>query len=187
VIERKLSPSIKLLILDSVSTLCQTGEASENDAASWDAVQGWILRLRRQGFAVLIVHHGGKDGKQRGTSKREDVLDQVLLLQQSNDYQASEGARFEVRLEKGRQVKGELAEPYEAMLTGIDGSAVWTWRPLRTVDRTKEIRELVLAGATVRGIAEELSLPATTIYRAIQRMRERGELPEEAGRRKKTS
>jgi putative DNA primase/helicase len=184
VIEGKLTPSIKLLILDSVSTLCQNGDASENDAASWDAIQTWILRLRRQGFAVLIVHHGGKDGRQRGTSKREDVLDQVLLLQQPNDYKPSEGARFEVHLEKGRQVKGELAEPYEAMLTGIDGTAVWTWRPLRAADRGKEIRELALAGATVRSIAEELSLPATTVYRAIQRMREQRELPEEAGRRK---
>jgi len=185
VIESKLTPSIKLLILDSVSTLCQNGEASENDAASWDAIQSWILRLRRQGFAVLIVHHGGKDGKQRGTSKREDVLDQVLLLQQPSDYNPSEGARFEVQLEKGRQVKGELAEPYEAMLTGIDGAAVWTWRFLRAADRGKEIRELALAGATVRGIAEELSLPATTVYRVIQRLRELGDLPEEAGRRKR--
>jgi transposase len=54
-------------------------------------------------------------------------------------------------------------------------------------NRGKEIRELVLAGTSVRSIAEELSLPATTVYRAIQRMREQGELPEEAGRKKGVS
>jgi putative DNA primase/helicase len=187
VIERKLTPSIKLLILDSVSTLCQSGEASENDAASWDAVQTWILSLRRQGVAVLIVHHGGKDGKQRGTSKREDVLDQVLLLQQPSDYSPSEGARFEAHLEKGRQVKGELAEPFEATLKSIDGQAVWTWRPLRAVERAKGIRDLVLGGAPVRSIAEELRLPPTTVHRAIQRLRKEGELPDAVGRRKGTS
>jgi transposase len=68
------------------------------------------------------------------------------------------------------------------MLTDSHGSSVWTWRPLRVANRGKEIRELVLAGTSVRSIAEELSLPATTVYRAIQRMREQGELPEEAGR-----
>ena len=186
VIEGKLTPSIKLLILDSVSTLCHNSDASENDAASWDAIQAWLLRLRRQGLAVLLVHHGGKDGRQRGTSKREDILDQVLLLQQPSDYQPSEGARFEVHLEKGRQVKGDLAEPYEATLTGVDGAALWTWKLLRAGGRGNEIRELVLAGATVRGIADELGLPATTVYRAIQRMREQGDLPAEAGRRKGT-
>jgi putative DNA primase/helicase len=183
-IERKLTSSIKLLILDSVSTLCHNDDASVNDAASWDAIQAWLLRLRRQGFAVLIVHHGGKDGKQRGTSKR-DVLDQVLLLQQPSDDQPSEGARFEVRLEKGRQVKGDLAEPYEATLISRESAALWTWKLLRAGGQGNEIRELALAGATVRGIAEELGLPATTVYRAIQRMREQGDLPTEAGRRKR--
>src|SRR5262249_51271348 len=45
VIEGKLTSEIKLLVLDSVSTLCQSSEAGENDAASWDAVQAWLLRL----------------------------------------------------------------------------------------------------------------------------------------------
>lgn len=33
---------------------------------------------------------------QRGTSKREDVLDTVISLQQSDDYDAKEGASFEI-------------------------------------------------------------------------------------------
>jgi putative DNA primase/helicase len=183
VIERKLDATIQLLVLDSISTLCQAGEASENDAASWDAIQAWLLKLRRQGLAVLLVHHGGKDGKQRGTSKREDVLDQVLLLQHPADYRPSEGARFEVHLEKGRQVKGELASPFEATLTGLDGHALWSWRPLSGVHQAHEIRQLALAGTPVRTIAAELSLPPTTAYRVIQKLRDQGELPDPSKRK----
>jgi hypothetical protein len=164
--------------------ICQNGDASENDAASWDAVQTWLLNLRRQGFAVLIVHHDGKDGRQRGTSKREDIIDQVLHLKQPVDYKPSEGTRFEAHLTKGRQVWGDLAEAFEASVSGADSLAVWTWKALRAADRYKEIRELVLSGATVRSIAEEVSLPSTTVYRAIQKMRKQGELPEEVGRKK---
>jgi putative DNA primase/helicase len=185
VIERKLDAAIKLLILDSISTLCQTGDATENDAASWDAVQTWLLKLRRQGLAVLLVNHGGKDGRQRGTSKREDVLDQVVLLQHPTDYRPSEGARFEVHLEKGRQVKGELAQPFEATLASIDSHAVWTWRPLSGPDQAHEIRQLALAGTPVRVIAAELCLAPTTAYRVIQKLRDDGELPATPKRRRR--
>ena len=34
--------------------------------------QEWLLRLRRRGVSVLIVHHAGKGGEQRGKSRRED-------------------------------------------------------------------------------------------------------------------
>jgi len=37
-------------------------------------VQGWLLVLRRRGISVMVIHHAGKSGLQRGTSRREDVL-----------------------------------------------------------------------------------------------------------------
>ncbi len=32
----------------------------------------WLLDLRRRKIAVVIVHHAGRSGEMRGTSKRED-------------------------------------------------------------------------------------------------------------------
>ena len=49
-------------------------------------VQEWILQLRRRGISVLIVHHAGKGGDQRGTSAKEDVLDTVIKLSRPDDY-----------------------------------------------------------------------------------------------------
>ncbi|HLN25444.1 MAG TPA: AAA family ATPase, partial [Patescibacteria group bacterium] len=69
---------IELLVIDNLSTLCRSGR--ENESESWEPIQSWLLNLRRRGIAVLIVHHSGKNGNQRGTSRREDVLDTVLKL-----------------------------------------------------------------------------------------------------------
>jgi len=64
---------VDLLILDNLSSL--TAVVRDNDAESWGPIQEWLPKLRRRGVSVLVVHHAGKGGQQRGTSRREDVLD----------------------------------------------------------------------------------------------------------------
>jgi hypothetical protein len=66
------------------------------------------------------VHHAGKGGGQRGTSRKEDVLDTVIALSRPPGYVASEGARFEVRFTKSRGFWGSVAEPFEARF--VDGA-----------------------------------------------------------------
>jgi len=73
-VQAELDPwlaGVELLVLDNLSSL--TAALRENDADSWSPIQDWLLRLRRRGISVLIVHHAGKTGGQRGTSRREDV------------------------------------------------------------------------------------------------------------------
>jgi len=72
----------------------------ENDADAWIPVQEWALRMRASGRSVLFIHHAGKGGNQRGTSKREDVLDTVIALQKSEDYNPRDGATFEIHFKK---------------------------------------------------------------------------------------
>jgi hypothetical protein len=94
------SDGVELLILDNRSSL--TVGVRENDGDAWAQIQDWLLRLRRRGISVLIIHHTGKHGGQRGTSRREDVLDTSFSLRQPSDYTIDQGARFEVHIEKGR-------------------------------------------------------------------------------------
>ena len=63
---------VDVVVIANLSTLCRTGV--ENEAESWLPVQGWLLVLRRRGIRVMVIHHAGKSGLQRGTSRREDVL-----------------------------------------------------------------------------------------------------------------
>ena len=165
---------VSLVIVDNLSTLCRYGR--ENEAESWEPMQEWLLSLRRRGIAVLLVHHAGKGGNQRGTSKREDCLDTVICLKRPPDYRAEDGARFEVHLEKARGVIGEDAKPFEARLEVRDNAAVWTTRDIE--DRELEqVIELTRAGDTVRDIAEETGISKSKVNRLQKRARAEGRLP----------
>ncbi len=120
---------VSLVIVDNISTLCREGR--ENEAESWLPVQGWALRLRALGKSVLFVHHDGKGGQQRGTSRKEDVLDTVIYLRKPGDYRDEEGARFEVHYEKHRGFYGDDAKAFEAQLIkDQNGQHAWTMKGL---------------------------------------------------------
>jgi hypothetical protein len=74
----------KLVVLDNLSCLCSGME--ENKGDDWEKVLYWLLTLRRLKIAVLIVHHAGRNGQMRGTSRREDAAFWVLKL----DYAENE-------------------------------------------------------------------------------------------------
>ena len=68
-------------------------------------------------FSVLIVHHAGKGGQQRGTSRREDVLDTSISLRHPEDYVPTgrvPGLKCISR--KARGIHGEDAKPFEAKM-----------------------------------------------------------------------
>src|SRR6478672_3954049 len=96
---------------DNLSTLCTNGSESASDA--WVPMQNWLLMLRRRGIAVLFIHHAGTNGRQRGTSRREDALDTVIALRRPEDYLPEQGARLEIHFEKLRNEWMEL-EPFRS-------------------------------------------------------------------------
>jgi hypothetical protein len=81
--------------LDNISALCRTGV--ENDAESWALMNDWLIKLRRCGKTTVQVHLAGKSGKQRGTSKREDPLNTILVLEDGK-----EGEGLTIRFIKNR-------------------------------------------------------------------------------------
>ena len=160
---------VELVIVDNLSTLCRFGR--ENEAESWAPVQAWMLALRRRGISVLLVHHAGKGGNQRGTSRREDVLDVVINLRHPEDYSADEGARFEVHLEKARGIVGDDAKPFEAKMEIRDGSVFWTMRDLEDVTMS-QIMALTTDGMSIREIASELGMGKSKVQRLQNKARE---------------
>jgi putative DNA primase/helicase len=163
----------ELLVLDNLSTLVNGGR--ENDAESWDAVQSWLLQLRRRGVAVLLVHHAGRGGEARGTSKREDVLDTVINLKRPEDYDPEEGARFEVHLTKARGIAGDDALPFEAKLQVVEGRDLWTCTTLRDREMD-EVERLSHEGGKVRDIAAELNISKSKVNRLQAKLRAEGRL-----------
>ncbi len=164
---------VAFMVIDNISTLVNGGR--ENDADSWDAMQAWLLQLRRRGVSVLLIHHAGRGDNARGTSKREDVLDTVLYLKRPDDYDMEEGARFEVHLTKARGVVGDDAQPFEAKLDVIEGVDHWTCQVLRDRELDR-VAELTAEGMSVRDIGAELNLSKSKIQRMQAKLRAEGRL-----------
>lgn len=152
------------IVIDNLSCWIRSGGA-ENEAESWRTVQEWLLRHRSIGRAILLVHHAGKDGSQRGTSKREDILDLSLELRRPPSYEPEQGAAFVVDFRKSRHLTGKDAEPFEASLrVGVDGATAWavTAAKQSTYDRVVELAGL---GLIQKDIAEELGLNKSSVSR----------------------
>jgi DNA-binding CsgD family transcriptional regulator len=165
---------VELLILDNLSCLCRTG--IENEAESWLPVQEWALALRRRGKSVLFVHHAGKGGLQRGTSRREDVLDTVIALRRPEDYSPEHGAQFIVILEKARGVYGDEAKPFEARLEARDGAARWTMKDIEESSYEK-VASYLNDGFSQKEIAEILGLHKGSVSRHARRAYSEGKAP----------
>ena len=164
----------RLIVVDNISTLCRSGR--ENEAESWLSVQGWGLRMRAQGRSVLFVHHSGKGGQQRGTSRREDVLDTVINLRQPIDYDPQLGAQFEINFTKARGFYGDDAEPLEARLeTTPNGLQAWSVNSL-TESTYKRVVGLYGEGLSQSEIARDLDLNRSTINRHIKKAEANGEV-----------
>lgn len=164
---------VELLVLDNLSTLCANGE--ENAAESWLPIQEWILSLRRRGMAVLMVHHSGKGGAQRGTSKREDVLDTVISLRHPRDYSPEQGARFEVHFEKSRGVQGDPVKPFVASVATVNEKQVWIMKELEMV-LLEQVITLHKDGLKQRDIAAELKISLGKVNKLLKQARAEGKI-----------
>jgi KaiC/GvpD/RAD55 family RecA-like ATPase len=163
----------EVLYLDNLSTLVRSGR--ENEAEGWLPMQNWVLKHRRAGRSVIMVHHAGKGGAQRGTSRREDVLDTVISLRRPSDYTPDQGARFEVHFEKARGFLGQAAQPFEAKYELRDGKALWTRTEMFDAQRMR-VSALLKDGTSIRDTAEELRMTKSKVERIRKKLVEDGEL-----------
>jgi AAA domain/Helix-turn-helix domain of resolvase len=159
-----LLPGVDALAIDHLTALIRChGEGGEGQL--WiDQVQPWLLEKRRAGLAILLDHHSGKGGSQRGTSVREDILDVIIKLEQVGEER--DGAHFNVVFEKTRGFYGKEAETFEARLqTDGEGKSCWS---ITETGETAEFMTLVAMlrdGMSVDKAARELKIGRATAYR----------------------
>lgn len=170
-VNQLIEPDTALVVIDNLSAWCRTGR--ENEAESWHPVAGWILELRRRGLAVLMIHHAGKGGQQRGTSKREDLLDVVIQLSRPANYEPRQGAVFNLEFTKARNLTGDDAQSLELALIGDETRAEWT---CKTVDTGTFDRVVALAneGLSQAEIVAELDINKSNVSRHFRRAKAEG-------------
>ena len=162
-----LLKGMDMVVLDNIATLCRTGK--ENESQSWQAMQAWLLDLRRRGITVLLIHHAGKSGDQRGTSAKEDIMDTVISLRRPREYAMAEGARFEVHLTKARGILGDDAKPFEANLIAEGNVLHWQVREIEDVE-LEELKRLLGEGYSIRDCAEEMGKSKSAVHRLKRKL-----------------
>ena len=154
------------LVLDNISALCRT---AKEDEEGWASTQEWLIDLRHKGITTWLLHHAGKGGTQRGTSKREDFLDAIIKMCHPADYSPDQLLRCEVHSEKYRGDDPRAVMPFEVRLeTDQRGAAVFSHRPLQDVIE-KRASEMFEMGMKVTEIAEELHISRFQVYRLKKR------------------
>ena len=163
-----------MIVIDNISTLVRGGK--ENESESWLPVQEWALRQRAEGRSVLWVHHSGKGGQQRGTSRREDVLDTSIGLKRPPDYSPEQGAVFEVHFQKSRGFTGEDAQPLEAsMVIDNRGLQKWSYRSLEA-STYERCCDLANEGMKNHEISQELGVNKSTVSRHVKKGKTKGDI-----------
>lgn len=176
-----LIADVDLIVVDNLSCLARRG-GKENEGESWIPVADWALQQRAAGRSVLFIHHSGKGGLQRGTSRREDLLDVVIALRRPADYQPEEGARFVVAFEKARGLTGDAVAEFEARFeVNAEGQRLWTTRACEDAELAR-IVEMFLAGASQKEVGEELGVSRYIVRRRTQTAITKGLITREAMR-----
>ena len=154
-------------MLDNISTLVRSG--LENESRSWQPIQDWTLEMRLRGYSILLIHHTGKSGDQRGTSSRIDTPDGAIKLTPL-EVSVEEGTTsmlltYIKPLRHARKSK----QTEQRKLTMNDG--VWKWEAAEISNRER-IGELLEANWKQNEIARELGISASAVCQAVKKIRE---------------
>jgi hypothetical protein len=132
--------NLDLVILDNFSTLGEV--ADENAASSFNAIQEFLLRLKTQGVATMLVHHAGKSGDFRGSSKLAATFETIIRLERIKEATEHGEAQFRVRWDKVR-AGGPKRNVREVVAKLADGQ--WEYET-EALSRLDEIAALLAEG-----------------------------------------
>jgi AAA domain len=171
-IEAYFPPNMRFLIIDNLSAWTSGGG---EDLHGWQAVKTWLIQLRLRGIAVLLIHHAGKGGGQRGTSAHEDLVDYSIEVSPLFLEDEPETTAFRVEHKKLRDQLPHLKSPYRFRIrTGGDGAMRFSSEAL-ILDSKKQLDlvvELHKRGRVGKEIAMESGLSEATVSRRLKEHRQ---------------
>ena len=143
----------------------------ENDNDDWTSMLDMYTFLKHEGHSICHVHHVGKGGQQRGASRKHDALDTVIHLKRPEEYDASEGAVFNVRFDKHRHFAGEYARSFKCSIKVDDNNKVsWDISDYKDI-ASEELLTAYCGGLpdiTYTKLEEEFGISKSTIGRTIK-------------------
>lgn len=165
-------------MLDNIGSLAPG--IDENTKKDWDPINQWFLELRSVGISIVMVHHKGKKGDQRGTSAREDNIDVAFELKRPPNYKAQDGATFNVMPTKTRSFYGDDAVPFNFRVFTCREGYAWQTDSCSKGGRENfwEILSLLHEGKRQKEIAEIVDCSAARVSQVKKEAKEKGFLNE---------
>ena len=170
-----VNTGIKVLFVDNLSSAA-SGMA-ENDTDAWELVNNWLLDLRRRKIAVVLVHHAGRSGQMRGTTRREDNVFWTIALDDARKTADDKrGARFISRFDKpSRNTQEEiLAYEWHFVTHRFSGEVSISHKPAQTADVFLKLIEDGVTECT--DIADEMKLSRATVSRIAKQQIKAGKI-----------
>jgi putative DNA primase/helicase len=175
--------SLRVLIFDNLSSLSRIREDKADD---WRAyVLPFLIACRRRGVAVVLIHHTGKSGDQRGTGAREDHLDTSIRLERVADATVDQGCQFKVVFSKSRGCYGKDVDSFIATLSQQPNqTSCWEISSLEQSTKERLISLIADSGSiSVTEAANELGISKGMVSRLKSELEKEGELQYSTGKK----
>jgi putative DNA primase/helicase len=169
---RCVSTGVKVLFIDNLSSAAFG--MKENEADSWEKVSPWLLDLRRRKVAVVLIHHAGRSGEMRGTTKREDAVFWIIALDDmKKNAEDKRGARFISRFTKpSRNTQDEVLAYEWHFVTEQTGTVTIAHKEAQSLD---VLRKYIEDGVTeCVQIAQEMKVSPATVSRLAKKAMDAG-------------
>lgn len=150
---------VELVIFDNLDSLFKV---DQNKQVEWMPAQIWLKRLRQKGIATILVHHSNKQKKAFGTTAVSRNPDLILALNHPDDYNPEEGALFDVKVDKARELRNSHAATFRCKLTE-DG-----WEMSESPISVSGAKKLIIASlrdgnSHFKDIADDLEKSPSTV------------------------
>lgn len=162
-IEYAIGLDWEVLIIDNYSAF----SSGRENAEAWAPWLPWLLKLKRAGKTVIVVHHTGKNGTQRGASNHEDAMDYVMSLRPPKFPPLDGSLEFVVSWPKSRHLASKYVQPIQVAYREIEANR-YQWVKSLIVDANPEhllAFQLKEEGLSITEIARKLGKDKSSISR----------------------
>lgn len=161
--EQILGKNWDVLIIDNYSAF----SGGREDADAWSPWDKWLMKLRRAGHTIIMIHHANKKGGQRGASNHEDHMDASITVSPPK-YPAKDGSlQLVVQWTKGRHTSADIHHPLLATYSkDVEGNHRWSHSYEIDADpMVAKALKLQRDGKSMAEIGKELGKDKSTISR----------------------
>jgi hypothetical protein len=164
----KLMEPYDIIIIDNYLTTVYQEDPKDTEFTLWNSFQKLLIKLRKAGKAIMIVHHASKSGVQYGTVLKTNIVNLVIRLKEFPQQLLDNGITWEVKIEKDREFNLEGSKEFGMDIVFTDYEVHTKKRDIRKM-RYEVVKDCVVDGMTKLEAATFLKVETHEIASMYQR------------------